>query len=572
MINNEHSRVHHPKYKHSQSLALLGGKGKAKMKMNFLKASLMHGVLLMTGAMVANAENISFQDANVKTICVYYWDTNGDGELSYEEALQVTRLGSAFERQQITSFDELQYFNALESIDSWAVAECAALESITLPTDIKNIDFCAFYGCTGLKEINIPSAVTTIGKAAFKYCSALEKIVLPNSVETLEDNAFQYCTGIRQFNLGNVQKIGARAVAGCTSLQILYMPNSVTAVGEYAFEKSGIRLIDISPNLPGISPYMLAEMTALTTINLQYNCSAIGEHAFEGCTALKSITLPPYITSIGSKAFNRCPLLKWVYTTFTQSLPTLAENAFMLNSDGKYVPTLYAVQGYVDLFTATAVWNNFYRYREYFEFNFAKSYTSFSVNWDADFSENSDLKVFTVAGCSDNKQIILEELKDKYVPAYTGENNDNFHGVLLFGEAGKDYTCKIGKKAHNDSNTEIFSKENLLVGCTNETYIEPETDNALNYVLCDNAFKAFKNAGFIKDGKAYLSLPKTVVMEKGINAKETLYLDGETTDIFVVHEKDDNGNDRYYTINGQEISSPFDNGVYIHKGKKYLKE
>lgn len=531
----------------------------------------MQGVLL-AGAMVANAENISFQDANVKTICVYYWDTNGDGELSYEEALQVKRLGAAFERQQITSFDELQYFNALESIDSWAFAECSNLKSITLPSDIKTIDFCAFYGCSGLKEINIPAAVTTIGKAAFKYCMSLEKITLPNSVETLEDNAFQYCAGIKQLSLGKVKKIGTRALAGCISLTALYMPNTVTAVGEYAFERSGVKMIDISPNLPSISPYMFAEMTSLTTVNLQYNCTAIGEHAFEGCAVLKSITLPPYITYIGSKAFNRCSLLKWVYATFTQSLPTLAEDAFMLNSDGKYVPTLYIKQDYADIFTTTAVWNNFYRYKEYLEVNFAKNYTSFSVNWDADFSENSDLKVYTVAGCSDNKQIVLEELKDKYVPAYTGENNNEFHGVLLFGEAGKDYICKIGKKTNRNSNAEILSKENLLVGCPSETYIEPETENARNYVLSDNAFKSFKKAGFIKDGKAYLSLPKSVVAEYGMAAKETLYLDGETTDIFVVHEKDGDGKDRYFTINGQEISSPFDNGIYIHKGKKYLKE
>lgn len=537
-----------------------------------MKEFIMLAAVLTASVHTAKAENIQFQDENVKNICVYYWDTDLDGELSFEEALQVKKLGSAFENRPITCFDELQYFNGLEEIGDWAFAECANLESITLPADIKSIGMCAFYGCSSLKEITIASAVTTIGKAAFKYCSALEKIVLPNSVETLEDNAFQYCAGIRQFNLGKVQKIGSRALAGCSSLTILYLPNTVTAVGEYAFEKSGIRTIYISPNLPCISPYMLAEMTALTTINLQYNCSAIGEHAFEGCTVLKSITLPPYITSIGSKAFNRCPLLKWVYATFTQSLPTLAEDAFMLNSDGKYVPTLYVMQGYVDNFTATAVWNNFYRYKEYYEFNFAKQYTSFSVNWDADFSENSDLKVFTVAGCTENKKIVLEELKDKYVPAYTGENNDNFHGVLLFGEAGKDYTCKLGKKGHNDPKTEIFSKENLLIGCTNETYIEPETENALNYILCDNTFKAFTNAGFIRDGKAYLSLPKKIAAEVGLAKEEPLHLDCETSDIFLVHEKDENGNDKYYTIGGQEVSSPFDNGVYIHKGKKIVKE
>ena len=52
--------------------------------------------------------NIVFADANVKSICVSHWDTNGDGELSYVEAASVTSLGLVFmNRTDITSFEEL---------------------------------------------------------------------------------------------------------------------------------------------------------------------------------------------------------------------------------------------------------------------------------------------------------------------------------------------------------------------------------------------------------------------------------------------------------------------------------
>ena len=40
--------------------------------------------------------NISFADATVKSLCVANWDTNGDGEISYEEASAVTSLGTVF--------------------------------------------------------------------------------------------------------------------------------------------------------------------------------------------------------------------------------------------------------------------------------------------------------------------------------------------------------------------------------------------------------------------------------------------------------------------------------------------
>ncbi|MBR0264934.1 MAG: leucine-rich repeat protein [Prevotella sp.] len=39
---------------------------------------------------------IDFADVNVKAICVTYWDTNGDGELSKKEAAAVTYLGKIF--------------------------------------------------------------------------------------------------------------------------------------------------------------------------------------------------------------------------------------------------------------------------------------------------------------------------------------------------------------------------------------------------------------------------------------------------------------------------------------------
>lgn len=542
---------------------------KKSIKLSSLqKGFVMLAAVLTANAHTANAENIQFQDENVKTVCVYYWDTDGDGELSYDEALQVKKLGSAFEGIPITSFDELQYFNGLEDIGDWAFAECTALKSITLPSDIKSIGLAAFYGCSGLEEINIPSNVSSIGKAAFKYCTLLKKLVLPESVKTIENNAFQYCLGMSSISLGSVQTIGERALAGCKSLKILYLPETVGNVGEYAFEKSGIITIDLSPNLARITPYMMAEMTYLTTVTLPYYCTAIDEHAFEGCSSLKSIHIFDYVSSIGSKAFNRCSSLKWVYIN-TTTPPTLAEDAFMTNSEGKYVPTLYVLEGYLDVYTSVSPWKNFDKYRTHFEFNFSKQYTSYAADFDTDFSDNGQLKVYTVTGCTENKNIILEELKNKYVPAYTGDRKDGFHGVLLFGNAGKEYTGKMGNSPMK-ANFDVLSR-NLLVGCTNDRYIEPETSSSYNYILYDNIFKTFSEAGFISNGKAYLSLPKAYADEKGL-VKENLYIDGESTDIFVIHEKDDNGNDKYYTIDGKEITEPVNQGMYIHNGKKILKK
>lgn len=60
---------------------------------------------------------ITFADAKVKALCVANWDADGNGELSMAEAAAVTSLGRVFEdNDDITSFDELQYFTGLTAI------------------------------------------------------------------------------------------------------------------------------------------------------------------------------------------------------------------------------------------------------------------------------------------------------------------------------------------------------------------------------------------------------------------------------------------------------------------------
>ena len=139
-----------------------------------------------------NSENITFVDANVKALCVANWDTNGDGELSYAEAAAVTDLGTVFKNNTtITSFDELQYFIGLTSINNYAFYSCTGLTSIELSNSVTSIGKEAFRGCSGLTSIEIPNSVTSIGDYAFAYCSHLNSLtVLAETPPTLGNDAF----------------------------------------------------------------------------------------------------------------------------------------------------------------------------------------------------------------------------------------------------------------------------------------------------------------------------------------------------------------------------------------------
>ena len=190
---------------------------------------------------------IVFADANVKALCVANWDTDGDGELSYAEAADVTDLGEVFRNSSITSFDELQYFISLTSIGYNAFRYCYNLTSIELPNSVTSIGNYAFYYCYNLTSIELPNSVTSIGYYAFYYCTSLTSIALPNSVTSIGYCAFYYCTSLTSIALPNsVTSIGNGAFGYCSGLTSIEIPGSVTYLDSNPFVGcSGLEYITV---------------------------------------------------------------------------------------------------------------------------------------------------------------------------------------------------------------------------------------------------------------------------------------------------------------------------------------
>lgn len=165
---------------------------------------------------------IQFADSRVKKICVLNWDTNNDGELSYEEASAVTSIGNSFRQDTIiTNFNELQYFTGLRG-DISNFNECSKLESIYFPEGITSL---SMQRCSNLQYVHIPTTVKSIG--SFNGCGNLESISLPNKVTYIE--SFLGCSKLKEINIPyGVTYIGD---LGYTSLTEIDIPNTVTSLG-----------------------------------------------------------------------------------------------------------------------------------------------------------------------------------------------------------------------------------------------------------------------------------------------------------------------------------------------------
>ena len=275
----------------------------------------------------ADPNVIQFEDALVKAICITNWDTDGDGELSYEEAAAVTTIGTEFNGKGIFAFDELQYFTGMTSIPSSAFSDCSELLSIKLPDNIISINDTAFARCQSLREIHIPASIESIGTRVFYYCQSLREIHIPANTESIGNGAFESCTKLTTVTFGKESKL--RTIAGsygnsssycygtfmsCQNLSAIEIPASVETIEAAAFH-----------NCKSLATVTFEKKSRLRTIGGGY-VSASKSHygAFSNCTVLTDIEIPASVETIETAAFFYCSSLQTVTFEKGSRLRTIA--------------------------------------------------------------------------------------------------------------------------------------------------------------------------------------------------------------------------------------------------------
>jgi hypothetical protein len=261
---------------------------------------------------IMHSGNITFADAEVRNILIeHHADTDNDGHISYLEAYAINSLGKWFQKTNVTSFDEFQYFVNVEQIVDEAFAICTGLTTITLPQSINKIGRAAFANCENLKAINIPQNVTTIEEGTFVNCLSLEDIHISENVTILSNEAFENCRSLTKIEIPNsITFVGDFVFSGC---------NALTAFQGKLATNDGKCLV-INGELKSFAPY------GLTTYNIPTYITSIGNSAFAYCRNLTNIVIPDNITSIGNSAFISCSNLTNI--VIPKSVTTIGEGAF----------------------------------------------------------------------------------------------------------------------------------------------------------------------------------------------------------------------------------------------------
>lgn len=174
--------------------------------------------MAVVGIVPASVMPLDFKDNVTKRLCVSNWDTDGDKELSHDEAAAVKDLGVVFKGTSISSFDEISYFSGLSYIGDNAFEGCTRLSTMTIPNNISSIGANAFHGCSSLRTIMMPDRLECIDNNAFSGCKSVSSIELPGTVRTIGESAFENCSNLTMLTIKsknpNAITLGENAFGG----------------------------------------------------------------------------------------------------------------------------------------------------------------------------------------------------------------------------------------------------------------------------------------------------------------------------------------------------------------------
>lgn len=409
------------------------------------------------------------------------------------------------------------------------------LTSVSIPASVKTIGASAFNECKNLQSVSLSEGLETIGESAFANCKSLTSVALPKGLESIGEGAFHNCSGLNSVT-GSVANIGTSAFQTCVALASVALSEGLITIGQSAFQDcSHLTSVSLPKSLRSIGD-MVFIACPLTSIALPDSLRSIGMGAFSGCP-LTSITLPDCLESIGMGAFMQCSSLSQVIRYTADKIPTVE---FMDYEGMTITPfsmcsedcALYVAYGCKDAYVEDSDWVQCFGDRIYDKVPVTLSsygIGTFSSNLPLAFSDVYGITPYIV---TDFSGATLTMKRQQEVPAgtgiviYRGDNEDDFlfNSDEQEGQTDPDGSQTFYVPIVPQDDVEIAT--NMLVGCPEETHIQPVDGEMTNFVLAKNPNDATK-LGFYKfttdnpDGRlipaerAYLQIPTELANSLG---------------------------------------------------------
>ncbi|MDE6697660.1 MAG: leucine-rich repeat domain-containing protein, partial [Muribaculaceae bacterium] len=168
----------------------------------------------------------------------------------------------------------------VEVIPWCCFSKCFGIESIELPSSIKELETLAFFD-SYMKSVNLPEGLEKIGDEAFLMSDRLLELTVPESCKYIGERAFGSCPSLQKLNLpSSLEKIPAKMLQGSWAIEKFDFPSSLKEIGEEAF----------------------SYCQALTEVILPEGLEYIGINAFRDCYSIENAYFPSTLKSIQAGA------------------------------------------------------------------------------------------------------------------------------------------------------------------------------------------------------------------------------------------------------------------------------
>ena len=204
-----------------------------------------------------------------------YWVNSqyGDGfGITVTDATLVTQIPeNAFKNNtSITSFDELDKFINLTTLNTSCFEGCSNLTSINL-NNILTIQGSAFRNCTSLTEVDFNHNDVSTTWNSFNGCTSLTTIKNAENISAFGAAVFQNCTSLRTVTLKETANISNQVFHSCSSLEYI----------------NGIKF---GKNFSGELYATFYNCTSLKCIDFDFSSTAYYDGTFYNCSSLQDLT------------------------------------------------------------------------------------------------------------------------------------------------------------------------------------------------------------------------------------------------------------------------------------------
>lgn len=248
-------------------------------------------------------EIIMTSTSNPEVMAVCYaqgWCANAK-YMTASEAAAVTDIGTVFyNKNNITHFEELEFFTGITAIAA-----------------------SGFRGCTNLESLVIPVNVTSIGNDAMRDNGVKRLWVKANN--TSWGNNYTFTHNVIEYFYSNSSN---------TVISIFGTSNANRSAFIY------LKTLELGPNVRTVQGF--DEATQLTTVNIAEGATTFKDNCFRKCTSLASIVLPSTTTTMIHGVFNNCGNALNSVTILATTPPGGSISQYMFQNDPNvvvYVPS-----------------------------------------------------------------------------------------------------------------------------------------------------------------------------------------------------------------------------------------